>query len=589
MKRISRVLTLPLAVVMLAVMLASCTTPPGTTTTSAAATATTKGASAAPSVAAPTTKGPADELSYWLPLATDKVTPIYTNYAQAPMFQWIMEATNTKINFVHPPAGQEKENFSLMISSGDFPDIIEYDFTNTNNYPGGADKAVEDGVIIALNDAMEKGWTPNLVAYFDKHPEWYSQWVSDSGNYVCFPFIREHPILWSSWGPQVRLDWLEQLNLGFGEKNLPNTIAEWDQILRAFKAKGPAEYPLLIVNLDGWGDNGTLPGAYGVGWEWYADTSSTLQYGPAQPAFRDYLTQMRTWYKDGLVDPDWVSGVNTEQLRSKILGNKVAMYFTNVGGGIGYLYDTTNATNGTKSAPNHPANFRSHGIPQPVLNEGEKSHFGGSALAVAGMNCFISTDCKNVQAACRLLDYGYGPEGDIVYNFGKEGESFKYVPYTDFPSVVDLSEWGDKFPRWIDEVYNPSPTGTAAGFPLAVSLTRFVRSHMGGPFAQDAGYFVQFLPYSDSLSTVDTWVKSSDFKGQLLPRIYFKSDESSQLAAIESDLKTYKDETVTKFLTGDLPIDDTSWQTFQDTLKQMGVEKILEIRRTAYERAKARK
>lgn len=574
-----------LVMVLLMVMIVSCSQPQdvGSDTPSTTPPASSEKPTAEEELPKDQGQGPPDELTYWHAMDVTKVSPLYTDYAEAPLYQWLMEATNTKITFIHPPAGQEQESFSLMISSGEYPDIIERDFTNTSNYPGGADKAIEDGVIIALNDAMEKGLTPNLVAYFDQHPEWKSQWVSDSGNYVCFPFIRQDPILWSSWGPQVRLDWLEELDLGFGIDNLPNTIAEWDTILRAFKNKGYVEYPLLITELSSWGDNGSLPGAWGVGWEWYADENGELQYGPAQSAFREYLNQMITWNKDGLVDPDWVSKVDTENLRSKIMGDKVAVYFTNVGGGIGYYYDTLNAQAGAETVPNHPANFRSYGMPHPVLNEGDKSRFGGSALAVAGMSAFISAQCKNVEAACRFLDYGYSEEGFIMYNFGKEGVSFDYINHKEFDSPIDLSEFGDRFPRWNEEVYKPKD-----GYPLAVSLSRFVRSHSSGPFAQSKAYLAQFLPYYDQLATIDVWVNSSDFTGQLLPRMYFTSEESSVLAARESDLKTYKDETLMAFLQGSVPLDDTTWAEFQDNLKTMGLEEILKIRRAAYARAKAR-
>lgn len=533
---------------------------------------------------APKDQGAPDELTYWHALDVTKVSPLYTDYAQSPLYQWIMEATNTKIKFVHPPAGQEKETFSLMIASGDLTDIIEYDFTNTSNYPGGADKAIDDGVIIALNEPMEKGWTPNLVAYFEKHPDWVKHWISDRGNYVAFPFIRQDPILWSSWGPQIRLDWLEKLDMGYDENNLPTTIDEWDTILREFKNRGFCEYPLLIVNLGGWGDNGSLPGAWGVGWEWYADENGKLQYGPAQDAFREFLAKMIEWNKAGLVDPDWVSGVDTENLRSKIMGNKVGIYFTNVGGGIGYYYDTLNAQAGVQTAPDPPANFRSFALPHPVLNKGEKSRFGGSALPVAGMSAFISGKCQNVEAACRLLDFGYSEEGMTMFNYGKEGISFEYVNYKEMDAPIDLSYFGDKFPRWSDEVYNP----TEGDYPLAVSLSRFIRAHSSGPFPQSEGYLVQFLPYRDQLASVNTWVNSSTFEGQLLPRMYFTAEESQLLAERENDLKTYKDETVMAFLQGTLELNDANWEEFQNNLKRMGLEEILEIRRAAHERAKAR-
>lgn len=578
-----RILSAAMAAAML-VSLAACSGNTASSTAPAASSAAPAASSTAPaaSSAAPVeTPAEPSELSYWRPLDTSKESVVYTNWSESEIYKWVGEATNCNVTFVHPAAGQEQEKFNLMIASGDMTDIIERDFANTGYYPGGADKAIDDGVIIALNEAMDNGWLPAMKAYFDADPAIWAQVKSDSGNILCVPFIREDPELWSSWGPQARMDWLEQL--GWSADNLPNTIAEWDEVLRAMKSEGLCETPLLIVNLGSWGDNGSLPGAYGVGWEFYADESNTLQFGPAQDAFRDYLTQMRTWVADGLVDPDWAAGVNTEQLRSKIMGNQVGVYFSNLGGGVGTWYDTINGQRGVVTAPEHPEGFQSTALPHPVLEEGQKSRFGGSALKVANMSAWISATCEDVEGACRYLDFGFTDEGKEVFNYGKEGVSFNYVNYKEMNSPIDLSEFGDKFPKWDDHVHDPNDE-----FALSAILSKYIRAHSSMPGIQDKGYLVQFMQYHDQLNCINVWVNSSDFTGQLLPRMYYTTEESDILASKQTDLLTYKNETVTKFLNGDLEINDANWAEFQANLEKMGLADILEVRRAAHARALAR-
>ena len=589
MKRNAKLLALVLSVLMVLTMVGcSSTTDTGSTSTGTSSGSTSSGSTSTGSTGTSTgststeTAAPA-ELSYWRALDTSKETVVYTNWADSECYKWVAEATNCNVTFIHPPAGQEQEKFNLMIASNEMTDIIERDFSNTGYYPGGADKAIADGVIIALNDAFDKGWVPNLKAYLDAEPELYKQYTTDAGNYIAFPFVREDPLLWTSWGPQARIDWIEEMDIGFSIDNLPDTIADWDLVLRTMKSEGYAEYPLLIVSLGSWGDSSALPGAYGVGWEFYADESNTIQFGPAQDAFRDYLLQMYTWNKDGLVDPDWTAGVNTEQLRSKIMGNLVGVYFSNLGGGMGTWYDTLNATAGAVTAPDHPEGFRSYALPFPTLEEGKDSRFGGSALKITSMNAFISTNCEDVEAACRYLDFGFSEEGKVVFNYGKEGVSFNYVNYEEMNSPVDLSSFGDNFPKWDDHVHDPDDE-----FALSAILSKYIRAHSSGPFIQDEGYLVQFMQYSDQLATIDVWVGSSDFTGSLLPRMYFTDEESSELATKQNDLLTYKNEQITKFITGDLEINDANWQSFQDGLKQMGLEDVLAIRRASHERAKNR-
>ena len=46
----------------------------------------------------------------------------------------------------------------------------------------------------------------------------------------------------------------------------------------------------------------------------------------------------------------------------------------------------------------------------------------GAASAAA-----ITTSCKNIEAAARLLDYAYGEEGHLLANFGIEGVTYEMI------------------------------------------------------------------------------------------------------------------------------------------------------------------
>jgi len=77
-----------------------------------------------------------------------------------------MKKFGVKINFIHPPMGNETDQFNLMIASKKLPDIIEW---NWANYPGGPIKAVEDKVVISLNKYLDK-YAPNYKKYLQKDP-----------------------------------------------------------------------------------------------------------------------------------------------------------------------------------------------------------------------------------------------------------------------------------------------------------------------------------------------------------------------------------------------------------------------------------
>ena len=91
-----------------------------------------------------------ETLTYWM-VASGHVTAVYPSLNETPHAAALKEQTGIGVKFIHPVVGQENEQFNLMISSGELPDIIEYPFYE---YPGGPQKAVQDGCIITLNEVL---------------------------------------------------------------------------------------------------------------------------------------------------------------------------------------------------------------------------------------------------------------------------------------------------------------------------------------------------------------------------------------------------------------------------------------------------
>lgn len=60
-------------------------------------------------------------------------------------------------------------------------------------------------------------------------------------------------------------------------------------------------------------------------------------------------------------------------------------------------------------------------------------------------------------------------------------------------------------------------------------------------------------------------------------------EESTEAAGILSDLTTYLEENLIKFLIGDLDM-DKDWDTFRDTVESMGLEDVVAIYQAAYDR-----
>lgn len=61
------------------------------------------------------------------------------------------------------------------------------------------------------------------------------------------------------------------------------------------------------------------------------------------------------------------------------------------------------------------------------------------------------------------------------------------------------------------------------------------------------------------------------------------TDETLKIAEFEADMQTYAQETCMKFLDGSLELNDENWNTYVQTVKDMGMDTLLEIYQTVYD------
>ena len=80
-------------------------------------------------------------------------------------------------------------------------------------------------------------------------------------------------------------------------------------------------------------------------------------------------------------------------------------------------------------------------------------------------------------------------------------------------------------------------------------------------------------------------IKDKGYKVFVQPMVSvsYTDEEKDEYAAIMADVQTYVEETINKFIVGDLDV-DADYPTFVETLKSMGAERALEINQAAVER-----
>lgn len=479
-----------------------------------------------------------------------------TTLADTPLYKDVQKRTGVKVTFIHPPQGQENESFNLMIASNELPDMIYRNWLTA--YPGGPEKAISDKVIIKLNDVFA-GKAPNLMARYAKNPDWLKGAKTDNGTLYAFPFIRGHEDLMVFQGPQVRKDWLDQLGLA-----RPETLAEWESVLKAVKQGGKAAYPLTFTRLGV--DRSSVSSAdgvfiqpFGVTWAFFKDDGGRVHFGPYENAYRDFLALFKDWFDKGLVDPEFISN-ELKTFDAKVLNGQAFAWIANTGNGIGSYLDAMRGKGGT---------FDIVPVKYPVIKKGDVPFCGQRDNPVRGDGLAISTQARNPDLCAQWADFAYGDEGHLLFNFGLEGESYNWV--TNYPGFE-----GVRFAQYTDLVMkNP------AGKTMAQMGGLYTRSFYNGAMVQDRQYIYQYANRPAQREALSLWAITGAIKHRL-PAVSATPKESQELAVIMAEVNTYRDEMFVKFITGQEPM--ANFAAYQAQLKKMGIDQAIAIQQAMLER-----
>lgn len=489
-----------------------------------------------------------ESLTYWVALNGNAAATM-KSFNEIAAYKELEKRTGTKVAFQHPPTGQEKDQFNLMMASGQLPDVIEYGWASA---PKGADSLVKEKRIIRLNELIEKH-APNLTKVLKDNPEFRKMITTDEGNIYVMPFLLGDPQLSSVNGPALRKDWLDKLNL-----QVPKTIAEWENVLTAFRDNDPNgngkkdEIPFLFSVSDA-DFNQLFVGAWGITQDFYQE-GGKVKYGPIDPKFKEYLTLMAKWYKEGLIDKDYAT-TDGKLKDAKVTGDQLGSFSAYAGSGVGRYISLAQQGN---------PKFSIVGASYPVLKEGDKA-IGQYTFPFTGIGAAISATVKNPEQIVKWLDYKYGEEGHMLFNFGIENESYKL---------------DNGYPKYTDMIMNNPDK-----LPITQAMAKYFIAGWSGPIVQDKRYIEQYYTIPEQREAQKAWMAADHSK--VMPPVTLTAEESSKTASIMNDVTTYRDEMIGKFVMGAEPIEN--FDKFVATMKSMGIDEAIKARQAALDRYNSRK
>ena len=468
--------------------------------------------------------------------------------------QQIEENTNVHINWNIVAGSEAAEKFSLMIASGEYPDIIR---GAEAYYSGGLTKMVDDGVSIELTDYVDK-YMPNYSGLRKNNDKLLRDTMSDDGKIVSLYSIASKTgeikgeRVWG--GPSIRQDWLDETGL-----SIPVTISDWHEALTEIKARHPECEAPLMLGSTATNYYGAFTSAFGVLPEFYHD-NGTVKYGPAEEGYKQWADTFRQWYAEGLIDPNFVSNDASFISSGEFIGAGKAAAGPNVWGMTADVYK--------QMGYNNDENYWLSAAPYPVLNEGDVPQAGAPMSELVKETMVVTTACEDVELALRYLDYYYTKESMMLSSLGIEGET--YVDNGDGTySITDAL-----LEKVADGTY---PTVSEAVYTHSIGAASFGLYNWE---MYDAIY-----EGNKATDAYDVW-ENTKYDLMLPPTMTMTEDESQEYASLYTSIQTLVQENTVKYIMGTLSVDE--YDNFVEKLHTFGIDRCIELKQAAFDRYKAR-
>ena len=464
----------------------------------------------------------------------------------SPIMEYITGKTNISLELLEQNMMTANEKFNLMVASQDYPDIIS---AFDESYSGGAIKGYEDDVIIDLTDLMEEN-APNYMAYIQQDQQNYRDAYNDDGQMLFMNGYNDNYV--QARGNVIRQDLLDKLGL-----DIPVTYDEYHDVLEAFKNDG-IEYPIWMPQaLQG---GALLSAGFGVSGytlqmsgTHFFQKDGTVYSSFLTEEYKEFLQLMAQWYSEGLMAKDFYAIVDDFGSASEpeILNGNVGVWY--------HMADKIGTYNKSSSVEG----FHAVGIADAVQQEGDISHFyqneGSSKSTNKGIS--ISVQAEDPEDILKFFDWFFTREGSTVANYGIEGTSFEYD--------------AEGNPQYTDLIAN-NPDYTFQQIALLYCWADI-------PTIVDRDRSFQATYTQDSLDAIELYGKNTDGAYEMPTRLSFTAAESDEYASTIGDIETRADEQIVRFVIGELNF-DSDWDDFVQELKDMGLERCVELKQAALDR-----
>lgn len=503
-----------------------------------------------------------------LPIVTEPITltaavsqsEIQGDFNEIVILKNFAEESGVNVEFQNIPSSDRSTQLSLMLASGEVPDILfKMSVSGTDQA-----KYADEGMFVALSDYEE--YMPNLMKYFEEFPTAKQAVTQADGKVYAAPYILTGDAIRCGNKIWFNTDVLEKLGL-----EVPTTLDEFYDYLVAcskldYNGNGEAdEIAWTAGSIDTLEEY--LEGSFGLmnrgssHGSIFVDEEGNIQYSFTSDKYREELKFLNKLYTEKLIDQD-IFTMDYAQLIAKCTTGRALTY------------------NMVNNSPVSNSEYEQYtlGAKEPFTGyNGEKEYTIYSLPASTSGQFMITYKCAEkgeeyVKAAVRWMDHWYSDEGIISYFMGIEGVTYEKDETA--PGGLKLTDMvlnnpdGRTFEQVLAE-YVP----WAGGANPSVASNEYFKGGETWPVCLEAVEGLRnYFP-------VEVWAPFTR---------YYSVDEASEFSSIGTDLSTYRSEWRAYFITGQKDINnDADWNEFVNGFAGMNLDRYMEIYNVGYEAYKA--
>ena len=464
------------------------------------------------------------------------------NFSEMPYYNdpetGITAQSGVKANFNQVKGGDWSTKLNLMLTSAEYPDIIQHGSINLEMY------GVDQEILLPLDEYIDR-YMPNYKALLEADPQLAQSLRSSDGKMYQIGWIIPQNICTDSH-LFINTQWLKNLNL-----EMPTTIEEYEQVLIAFRDQ----------DADGDGDpSNEIPmgGTYGsmvsglqfmfscwgipANDKYVSIDDNNKVYSHLQHEnLRAALETLSRWYQEGLIDLEAVTQ-DENAFEAKVNA-----------GNYGSFWRWRMTAMGTSEEV-----YSQYSFILPPAVDGVQAQLV-RYLELPSFGAALTVGCEDVEAACKWMDTQFQWDNMINGYNGMYGEFWGY----DENGKVDIYPMSDG--------------------------TRTVPGQSSMYYCCGADYFakvnmpshrIEKTSYCEAYEAAGVIEKNSRHILQKL--VTLTVDESTQRDLLFAEIDKYAKESITSFIVKG--VTDDSWNAYVKTLDQLRIGEYIQLYQTAYDR-----